>query len=315
MSKHIYYLVERLDKRKSVHVYKAMFRTPTKLHKVDYSSEFVLKDCLSSQTAEKNKNDRSVSLEGDTPSCIETRMKAPDKKDADKFVSVIDNVLSVDECNAIISRAEEAGFSQALVSVGVGVEISDLNYRNSDRCIIDDDEFADALFHRIKQFLPKNYGSNSSRKKKGWTIAGLNERMRILRYGSGQFFAEHYDGSFVRIGDIHGERAGEKSFLTVMIYMNGTILNEEKIESNNNESDKNEACCKGEINNSTSYSNNLEGGATTLIARDFTAKDQVVYPDAGRVFAFDHKLLHAGELVKAGLKYAIRTDVMYKENE
>jgi len=300
----------RIDFRKCYAVLRnMMFQTPPRLHKVDYSSEFVLKDCLT-QTDDCKNHDR--------PSCIETRMNAPDKRDNNKFVSVIDHALSVDECNAVISRAEEAGFSQALLSVGVGIETLNTDIRNSDRCIIDDEDFANVLYDRIKQFLPKVYGS--SNEKKGWTIVGLNERMRILRYGRGQLFAEHYDASFVRIGDTYGERAGEKSLITVMIYLNsssdGTILRETKNE-NNNESDTNQAYCKGQISDKVPSltDGNCVGGATTLIAQDFTAKDQAVLPAVGRVFVFDHDLLHAGECVKAGLKYAIRTDVMYKEEK
>jgi hypothetical protein len=35
-------------------------------------------------------------------------------------------------------------------------------------------------------------------------------------------------------------------------------------------------------------------------------------PKSGSVLVFDHELLHEGALLKEGLKYAIRTDVMYR---
>ena len=37
-----------------------------------------------------------------------------------------------------------------------------------------------------------------------------------------------------------------------------------------------------------------------------------VVPEPGLVFLFDHSVLHDGELVQAGRKYAIRTEVMYR---
>ncbi len=36
-------------------------------------------------------------------------------------------------------------------------------------------------------------------------------------------------------------------------------------------------------------------------------------PQPGLVFLFDHAVLHDGELVTAGRKYAIRTEVMYND--
>jgi prolyl 4-hydroxylase len=33
-------------------------------------------------------------------------------------------------------------------------------------------------------------------------------------------------------------------------------------------------------------------------------------PEAGMVLLFEHRLMHEGSLLEAGVKYAIRTDVM-----
>jgi hypothetical protein len=33
------------------------------------------------------------------------------------------------------------------------------------------------------------------------------------------------------------------------------------------------------------------------------------------VFMFDHAVLHCGEMVNAGPKFAIRTEIMYKKNK
>ena len=35
-------------------------------------------------------------------------------------------------------------------------------------------------------------------------------------------------------------------------------------------------------------------------------------PKSGSVLVFDHELFHEGALLKEGVKYAIRTDVMYR---
>ena len=39
--------------------------------------------------------------------------------------------------------------------------------------------------------------------------------------------------------------------------------------------------------------------------------DEVVVPRAGRVAVFQHKLRHEGRPVLSGIKYAMRSDVIY----
>jgi len=51
-----------------------------------------------------------------------------------------------------------------------------------------------------------------------------------------------------------------------------------------------------------------EGGSTYLIGLD-----EEVKPKEGMLLLFDHKILHAGMSVTNGVKYVIRTDVMYKK--
>ena len=104
----------------------------------------------------------------------------------------MNNVLSENECSRIIQRSEDVGYKQALVNIGVG-EVLDSDYRNSDRCIIDDVEFAQILFERIKPFLPASMYGN-------WKLCGLNERMRILKYGKGKEHVLRHEGAKVSSG-------------------------------------------------------------------------------------------------------------------
>mgnify|MGYP000188354747 CR=1 FL=1 len=52
----------------------------------------------------------------------------------------------------------------------------------------------------------------------------------------------------------------------------------------------------------------MQGGHTALL--DF---DVVVRPKAGRLFVFEHAVLHEGAEVTAGVKHVLRTDVMYRD--
>jgi len=52
----------------------------------------------------------------------------------------------------------------------------------------------------------------------------------------------------------------------------------------------------------------FDGGGTYLITLN-----ELVKPKTGKLLIFDHKILHAGMAVTEGVKYVLRTDVMYKK--
>jgi hypothetical protein len=200
--------------------------------------------------------------------------------DTRRFAVVIDGVFSREECQSLVDRGEEAGFVPALVNVGGGMELLKKGIRDSDRSIIDDPEMMGLLWDRILDRLDgdalsalKNVPASQ------WVPMGLNERMRILRYDPGGFFASHYDGSYTRRGGDAGgrERAGEVSFVTCQLYL----------------------------------SEDIEGGATRLMNEDCPSECIDVVPKVGRVLLFDHHLFHCGATIHKGRKYCLRTDLMY----
>jgi hypothetical protein len=63
------------------------------------------------------------------------------------------------------------------------------------------------------------------------------------------------------------------------------------------------------LNDSVACGGDLEGGATSFHSRDLKMD---VDPKAGRVLIFQHSgLLHSGAEVHQGIKYTLRTDLMY----
>jgi predicted 2-oxoglutarate/Fe(II)-dependent dioxygenase YbiX len=56
------------------------------------------------------------------------------------------------------------------------------------------------------------------------------------------------------------------------------------------------------------YLNACEGGGHTV----FTDLELEVKPTTGMAVLFNHRLLHEGAKVTAGVKYAVRSDVMYR---
>lgn len=63
---------------------------------------------------------------------------------------------------------------------------------------------------------------------------------------------------------------------------------------------------------SLSENDQLDGGATTFHSHNLMQKYDV-FPKTGRVLIFQHRnLWHSGDDVVRGMKYTMRSDIMYK---
>jgi hypothetical protein len=170
--------------------------------------------------------------------------------------TIIENLLTIEECQHFIDLAEKSSMDVATITTPNGSKI-DLNYRNNDRYIFDDQILAQSLFDKIKSQLI--YSDLE------WEPIGLNERFKIYRYKPGQSFALHVDASFIR-------NEKERSFQTFLIYLN----------------------------------ENYKGGETEFFGME------TIPPKTGTASLFMHHLMHEGLPVLSGVKYVLRTDVMYK---
>ena len=120
-------------------------------------------------------------------------------------VFTVDQLLSNDECLALIELAEEIGFEAATVHTAGGHYMRP-DWRNNSRVSIDDHERAEWLWQRAKDFVPPIIEDSKA--------AGVNERLRFYRYGPGQQFDWHTDGYYRHDN-------GDRSRLTFMVYLNG----------------------------------------------------------------------------------------------
>ncbi len=179
-------------------------------------------------------------------------------------VVVIHDFLSAEECAVLIQRSESLRYEPGTVA-DVVIE----NVRNNERVIVDDVSLATDFFLRAEPSLPAVLD--------GHGLVGFNERWRFYRYGPGQTFKPHRDGSYMRI------KNWEESQMTFMIYLN----------------------------------DGMSGGETRFFADMDQAFRQRPYlsvqPQVGMALAFLHSIWHEGAVVHAGIKYVLRTDVMYKE--
>jgi hypothetical protein len=120
---------------------------------------------------------------------------------------VVHDFLSPEECAEYIAASEGAGFGDAPIN-GLGGPVMRKDIRNTDRVMVDDPEFAAAIWERLRPFFPG--------RAQFWVPVGLNERFRFYRYDPGQQFDWHFDGRYER-------SPLEQSAFTFMIYLNGGV--------------------------------------------------------------------------------------------
>lgn len=192
------------------------------------------------------------------------------------------NVLSPDECKAIIAAGESVEF---LPDAPIR-EDGDISILAHNFYWVVDTAFHDALWARISPYVPATVGGRVAR--------GINRRFRVYRYVPGAEYRCHIDGAWPPSGILPDDTyvydsspAGKKqsSLFTFLVYLN----------------------------------DEFEGGETTYFlpaAREGTLNAYPVRPVMGGVAIFPHgdtrgALLHEGTGVRKGAKYIIRTDVEY----
>jgi prolyl 4-hydroxylase len=173
------------------------------------------------------------------------------------FIRTVEGVLTPAACAELILRIEALGPSDAPITTHRGFVLRP-DIRNNTRVMFDDPQLATTLFEKVRAVIPDEL--------EGMSPLSANERLRCYRYAPGQYFAPHFDGSFVR-------NPAERSLLTLMVYLNDPP----------------------------------EGGET-----HFPDAAVTVRPRAGMALLFDHHLLHESRTLRAGLKYAVRSDVMFR---
>ena len=147
----------------------------------------------------------------------------------------------------------------------------DIAYRNHYRIQYNDENTASKIFQRIYQILPDSMKYIDNKK-----ASGCSDNIRIYMYDSSepnQSFGLHIDES--------NNHNGKVSKCTVLIYLS-----------------------------------EVEGGRTLFYSGSGKSLKLVnfIEPLVGRLLIHGHGhrcLLHEGEVVKNGIKYCLRTDILY----
>jgi len=234
-----------------------------------------------------------------------TREDVPGAEILNAFL--LSNVLTSKECDQIVQMAETMGFtSDAPVSLG-----RDIRRNNNCVWVADEPTLNRIIFDRAKKFLPQSVesilpeqppnlpeGTKLYRKFAGKPM-GINQRWRFYRYSEGDTFKAHYDGAWVGSGlsndlkhlisdQYHGQ---QYSWLTFLIYLNDGAV----------------------------------GGHTKFFLPSTTDQKYPidiigVTPKKGSVLCFWHgehpmSPIHEAELIAKGVKYVIRTEILFDMTE
>lgn len=205
------------------------------------------------------------------------------------YAVVLDNVLSPEECAQLIHGAEAStstGWERAKINAGGGRQVLLTDQRNCGRIIWDSQDVASKIWSRIEHVpevqqimrlenVPRILGNGPNKRGEVWKLTRPNERMRFLKYEGGEYFRPHCDGSY------ETPSRKERTYFTVHLYL------------------------------TNSGEDQLTGGATLFHSMDMQRMVKVS-PEAGRILLFQHRdLLHSGDDVQAGVKYTMRTDLLY----
>ncbi|KAF9559350.1 hypothetical protein CPC08DRAFT_708884 [Agrocybe pediades] len=197
------------------------------------------------------------------------------------WVKVIDNLFTPEECAALIALAtSDAEWKQAGVSYALGKERVVTDYRNSHRILRFDDEAAKKIYERLKPHVKEikrvepghEWESVAGPKARGYIWDMVGVNERLS-------FLRYEPGHFFKphCDGLPQLPDGRMALATLQIYL-------------------------GEPD--------VEGGATRILGSKGKYVD--IEPKLGRVLLFQHRnVYHSGEGVTKGVKYTLRSDLMY----
>ncbi|CAF1390723.1 unnamed protein product [Adineta steineri] len=214
-------------------------------------------------------------------------------------ISVIPKFLSAIECQQLIERAEKSGFKTSPPSGGGHGRTHREDARTNEYTVITDQSLADKLFQKVSpllpqtlEWMPENAYFTKDIGGREWTISGCVDRLRFYKYHKDEEYPEHMDGSYSRT-ITHKNKTQQSfkqhSFLTLLIYLN----------------------------------DDFQGGETRFFPdkqhcrflRDIENKQpvHVIEPKQGMALVNIHNILHEGSKVQSGIKYVLRTDILYQK--
>ena len=240
-------------------------------------------------------------------------------------IHIVDSFLLEDECLYFINTAERMGFEECEQAAS-----KEYAHRNNGRIQIDDSELACQIYDRLLSVLPPMID--------GKQPCGCSSNIRLYRYTAGQSFGKHIDESH------YDDRLGGTTKYTLLVYLNSATSASVTADLNTTGKyytgifildysyKKHHIYYYFIVNSSYMYfyyisdkvgaSGGVIGGTECMGGETAFYKGvgdrQVVaeiVPQTGRLLLHGHGshcLTHEGRPVLSGVKYLLRTDVVYR---
>ncbi|PPQ71575.1 hypothetical protein CVT24_006430 [Panaeolus cyanescens] len=202
-----------------------------------------------------------------------------------QYLKIVDDVFSDEECEALKALAtSDAQWAQAAVHFGLGKNdhYVKVDYRNSDRILRFDHQAAQEIFERLKPYVADiaEIKDGSPYSQIIWNGPLDDSVYRMVGLNDRLSFLRYGPGHFFKthcdsLPELPDGRLGK---VTIQIYLGDECV---------------------------------QGGATRIWGNKDTYFD--VEPKKGRVLIFQHRhVYHSGEEVTSGLKFTLRSDLMYR---
>eukprot|EP01080_Neovahlkampfia_damariscottae_P006756 gene6756-10921_t len=194
----------------------------------------------------------------------------------------IEDLIPKEECSELIKYAEEQGFKTITETIKENKltaesledyrNLKDVQIRTSYMCEKFDSQFSTKIFNKIKNLFPDELSDGRKKVK-------CDEVLRILKYKKGDFFRPHLDGSYDERDENMKKILGScYTMYTILIYLN----------------------------------DDYEGGETKFYNILKEGNHIKIEKKTGKSTIFNiNSTVHSGTEITSGVKYVLRTGIMY----
>lgn len=224
-------------------------------------------------------------------------------------------LLRIAEASTVEDTSGTPRWDRAMINTGGAGQILATDQRKCESVIVDTPELADKLLARLMPFMKKEGVDHIHNQPlvpglggrgKACRLSRLNEKLRFLGYVGGEYFRPDWDSNYIT-----PDEEEEESFYTLHLYLNG--------DGEQGPQELMQVSKKAEIGPEANVNMNPEGkllGGTTSFSTSHKEGCGIVqgFPKTGSALVFhQYHLLHDGDPVFRGVKYTLRTDIMYRE--
>lgn len=196
-------------------------------------------------------------------------------------IVTINGFFKKEICNELIKSFER----ELKLETTPLIKSKDYAARVNDRCIINNWNAAQTLWTYLQSILLQDPGYEDEELDEIRAIFDeavcLNSQLRVYRYRKGHYFQQHYDESVTAPINEQGTKHGKTKW-TLLVYLTGD--------------------------------DEFVGGGTIFYGNSRSQKPLNIHPSKGMALLHKHGddcLLHEGELIKDGIKWVLRSDIVY----